>query len=211
MPTARMTSNVTTTLVVVSAIWIGACAPPQAVPPKFAAGTDEATRQKLYDDNKLTLRSDWWSARWHRGSETYQTGQLDGVFDTYPTTRELKARVKRRATVIGTLAYTGGAIVGFTLGYNLVPSNKNEMSSGAQAALYSVGGGLIVASLLTWALWTDPSRELADTYNHSLRDDLGLSASSVRDKPPARAIAVTPAMVGDASHPGIGMGLAGQF
>jgi hypothetical protein len=202
-----MTTSSAPTLVVITVMAFGACAPPQVPPPKFAADADEAMRRKLYDDNKLTFQPSWWSPRWHRGAETYQVSQLDRLFDSKPRTHELQQRLKHRGAVIGALAITGGAVLGFTLGYNLGANRSTQMSPDTQATLYGVGGGLIVASLITMLLWHDPSPELAETYNQGLRNDLGLSGPSALHKPPTRSLAVAPAMVND----GAGIGLSGQF
>jgi hypothetical protein len=44
--------------------------------------------------------------------------------------------------------------------------------------LYSVGGALIVVSIITSLAWHDPLRDFADVYNRALRRQLGLPDSS---------------------------------
>jgi hypothetical protein len=156
------------------------------------------------------VESDWWSTRWHRGDQNVQARQIDGLFDAYPRTRELKEQMKHRALLVGGLALTGGAVLGFTLGFNRSAPSNTQMSTGTQEILYGVGGGLVVASLLTMLLWPDRSHELAQAYNDGLRDDLHLSGTAAL-KPRARSMAIAPTLVSDGAQSGAGLGLAGRF
>lgn len=75
-------------------------------------------------------------------------------------------------------AGAGAGIVSGTLVSNLTEPADRREQSGTQVLLYSVGGGLIVASLLASLAWHNPLHDFADVYNRALRRRLGIPDSS---------------------------------
>ena len=149
-----------------------ACATSASLPPTastVAPGQRASTyeRYKLgYDFSVLT------GSRWKRADGEYMLGQIDKVLAAYPETTPGVDKFRARATTIGLIGGVGGAIVGYTLGFNLTAPQHKRWSSGAQATGYGVGGGLILTSFLIQALWSDPGPAMTDTYNKALHRDL---------------------------------------
>jgi hypothetical protein len=147
-----------------------ACASPPkpAEVPNLPRAADLETRERFYDDYKLTEQS----GKWSRKDGEYKWQELEQVAHQYPASGEIYDRATSRASVIGGLASVGGGIVGGTFGWNLGASAENRMSSGTQLALYGLGGAIILAGIIAVVTWHDPAKELADTYNRELKIDL---------------------------------------
>jgi hypothetical protein len=189
--------------VALCALALAGCAvqqPPHARRPTVVATADPGTRQQIYDQYKLTdEHSVWTGVKWDRADGTYTFAALDDVLASYPSTRELGHRARVRNGVTNGIAAAGGALVGFTLGYN---EAEHRMSTDAQIATYGAGAGLVLTSLVLHLLWPDPLDRVSDTYNAALSHDLGL--------PPSR-FTVAPTVVTDGSRSAGGLTAIGHF
>lgn len=128
----------------------------------------------LYEQYRLTGEVGAFSARWKRADGEYNFGQLDDVAAQFAESDDVYRRAVTRGAVIGIIANTGAATVGFTLGWNLAANDDTKWSSGTQIAAYGVGAGLILTSLAVAFAWHNPAEDFADVYNASLRRHLGL-------------------------------------
>lgn len=160
----------------VLSVMVMGCVPAQAPRPTIARDADPCAKQHMYDAYQLTFNDSMWNPKWSRGEGEYTFGSLNDVFDSYPQSHEVKDRFKTRSSVIGALGQAGGALAGFTLGYNLTATDANRMSTGTQTALYTTGGGLVVTALITALLWPNPVNQLAPAYNAGLHEDLSPGA-----------------------------------
>jgi len=164
--------------------------------PNLPIGADPATRRAFYEHYRFTTDRGFFTTYWRRADGEYSWRSLENVAGQFPDTDALYRRAQTRNTVIGTIAAVGGGVEGFTLGYNLAASNANRMSRNEQIAFYSVGGGLVLVSLVVSLAWHDPADDFSDVYDASLRRALGL------DLPPAsraryRMFAWVPEPLGD--------------
>jgi hypothetical protein len=158
-------------LIAVSAL-VAACAPHKAPLVPLVAGGPLSPA--LYEQYRLTGDVGFFSAKWKRADGEYAFAQLEDVAEQFPESADLYGRATTRMTILGAIGTTGAATLGFTLGWNVAANDETRWSPGTQAALYGVGGGLIVASFVMALAWRDPAVEFADVYNASLRRHLGL-------------------------------------
>jgi len=157
-------------------VMVVGCVPAQAPRPTIVRDAAPCARQHTYDAYQLTFHDGMFSPKWSRSDGEYDLPRLNDVFDSYPQSHEVKDRVKTRSSVIGAISGAGGALVGFTLGYNLSATDANRMSTGTQTALYATGGGLLVTALITALLWPNPVDQIAPAYNAGLHEDLSPGA-----------------------------------
>src|SRR5947209_1716446 len=150
------------------------CVERAAVPPVRQA-VDAPSRQRVYEDYRLTYDRGIFGESWVRRDGSYNLPELENVIEAYPETRDVKHRIEGRRLAIGTVGGVGAGIVGFTLGFNLFGHEQDRMSSSTQVALYVTGGSLMLASIVMEIAWRDPAADLADVYNRSLANDLGLA------------------------------------
>ena len=158
------------------------CASPAQRPP-VSPGMDANGKAQVFANYRLTTEGEpFFGYKWKRKDGEYSLAQLQDVFDAYPEPKDLVGQSRSRALVIGLIADAGGAIVGWTLGWNLTANDANRYPTGTQIALYSTGGGLILTSIVLGLAWHDPAAGLADAYNRALAHDLGV-ALGARGKP----------------------------
>jgi len=148
---------------------------------------DLPTRQAQYEKYKLVMIP---GEGWGRQDGTYKWNAIKDLAQQYPETEDIYDRAGTRATILVVTGYTGAALVGFTLGWNNSGPDSKDMSSSAQVALYSIGGGLLVGSLIALVAWHNPALDFADAYNGALARDLRLT-----DVPDPRS-AVSPTVLG---------------
>jgi hypothetical protein len=159
---------------------VAACAPPKAPLVPLIQGTP--MNPAFYDRYRLAGDVGFFSAKWKRADGEYNWVQLDEMAAQFPESADVYRRANARSTVLVIISGTGGAIVGFTLGWNIGANDDTRWSSGTQVALYSVGGGLIVTALIMGLAWHNPAEDFADVYNASLRRHLGLPEPSLPKK-----------------------------
>lgn len=128
----------------------------------------------LYEQYRLTGDVGFFSAKWKRADGEYAFSQLEDVAEQFAESSSVYGRATTRMTVLAAISATGGATAGFTLGWNLTASDEMRWSTGTQAVLYGIGGGLVVASFVTALAWHDPATEFAEVYNAALQRHLGL-------------------------------------
>jgi hypothetical protein len=174
--------------VILAAGSLAACAKPPATAPVFPVGADERGRMAFYEDYRVTADIGAFSATWKRRDGEYAWPQLEHVAQQFPGSADVYSRAGTRDLVLGTGGGIGGGIVGFTLGWNLVAKDDRKMTTGTQIALYSVGGGLILVSLITGLAWHDPKDDFAAVYNRELRAALGLPPEPGRPEKTSRWI-----------------------
>jgi hypothetical protein len=151
----------------------------QATVPTILPAADANARQDFYAKYALQYESGFWSKSWRRADGEYGWGALEDLAKGYPETNDLYGRANTRGIVIGSVAGAGGALVGYTLGYNLTAQESQRWSSGTQAAMYGAGGGLILVAFIIEAAWRNPAEDFATAYNANLRKSLGLPATGV--------------------------------
>ena len=150
-----------------------ACAEP-AKPPAFPSGGDARSMEEFYERYRLNEDIGFWDATWKRADGEYHWGQLEKVAEQFPESSDVYTRSNTRALVIGGIGAAGGAVVGYTLGWNLAANESEKWSTGAQVAAYSTGGGLILISVIMTFAWHNPEEDFAEAYNRALRSKLGL-------------------------------------
>lgn len=148
---------------------------PQAPAPEIPVTAPAAERESLYE--KYELRSVE-GARWTRDDGAYDFAALEEVAQQFPEANAVYEKSKRGPGGANALASVGGAVVGGTFGWNRAASSENEMSTGAQIALYSTGAALITVALVLAAVWENPAEHFADVYNAELRKSLGLPTAA---------------------------------
>jgi hypothetical protein len=150
----------------------------QAPVPKFPVDADEQTRRELYEQYKLVADIGVFSWTWKRRDGEYSWDALSDVARQYPDSADVYQQTNTRSVSLSIPAGAGAGIVSGTLVYNLTaPADRQEQSS-TQVVLYSVGGGLIVASIIASLAWHNPVHDFADVYNRALRRQLGIPDSS---------------------------------
>lgn len=150
----------------------------QAPVPKFPIGADEQTRLDLYEQYKLAPDIRVFSWTWKRRDGEYSWNALDDVARQYAESADVYHRANTRGVILGGVSGVGAGIVSGTLVGNLTsPPDRREQSS-TQVLLYSVGGGLMVASIIASLAWHNPAYDFADVYNRALRHQLGIPDSS---------------------------------
>jgi hypothetical protein len=158
-----------------------------AVAPSILREADLPTRQAQYEKYKLVFVMSEGKGNWARQDGAYTWAALENLAREYPEAQDVYDRASTRATTIVAMSSTGGAIGGFTLGWNTQGSDDNHWSTGTQVALYSVSGALLVASLVALFAWHNPAADFADTYNSALRRDLRLPETQAELRPPRLA------------------------
>jgi hypothetical protein len=127
----------------------------------------------MYSDYELHAEIGAFSATWKRKDGEYGWGQLGDVAKQFPDSSDVYDRANTRGLVLGSIAGVGGGLIGYTLGWNLTAEESRRWSSSTQIAMYSVGGGLIVVSIVAGLAWHNPANDFADVYNRALRRSLG--------------------------------------
>src|SRR5262249_22104582 len=112
--------------------------------PVLPSGGNDQARQEVYGPYPLTGDNGLLAATWKRGDGSYTWGQLEQVAEQFPESADVYGRANTRGIVLSSVSAAGGALIGYTLGYNLTAPEDKRWSSGTQAAAYGTGGGLIV-------------------------------------------------------------------
>ncbi|WP_437630266.1 hypothetical protein [Sorangium sp. So ce854] len=146
----------------------------QAEVPYVPLDADQAAREAIYEQYKLTADVGAFSALWKRGDGDHSFAALETLSKQYPETDEVYRSAKTRAAWLTVPAAAGGATLGATLGYNLSAPESQRMSSDTQVVMYSIGGGLALLAIVLPLVTHDPAEDFADAYNAALRRDLDL-------------------------------------
>lgn len=160
--------------VAVVAVVAAACGP-HATRPAVPRDADVATRESIYAAHELTYVDSWFTRTWRRADGAYDLKHVESAVSAYPASREAHATVKQRALAVTLISGLGGALLGFTAGYQLGAPEAERMSDKAAYTLVGAGAVLIVLGVVLDRTWArDAAREMAATYNADLRYDLGL-------------------------------------
>jgi hypothetical protein len=155
---------------IVLACAAGACAH-KAAPPVLSGQLSPKEKRGIYDRYRLTQGGNFFTGKtWVRKDGEYGFIGIEPLTAISPQTSELYSNSTTRGIVLGIPSGVGGGLIGAAL----VDEFVHRMSRGTRNGFYSVGGGLIVVTILIALAWRDPINDFASAYNRALLETLGL-------------------------------------